>query len=262
MIRVKHIAEYVECLTGHGLNPDEGVQYGSSERPIKKVIVCWMATSSALKEAGKSRSDLVIAHESLYYPYNASLRENVPASWEEWKTNLQRTSLLKEYNLTFMRIHGSLDEICIFDDFAKQLGLGEAVETDGLAKVYLIPSCTLRTLVEQVKKRIGIRNVRVSAPRGMGQKVEKVGLPWGGLGLFVNVAYQQKLIDRGCDVFIAGESDEYGFLFSSECGIPMIETSHVISENVGLQHFAGMLNDQFPQIEVKFYRTQCPWRVT
>ena len=262
MIKVNHIAEYVEKLTGHNLNPDEGVQYGSLGRPIEKVMVCWMATSNALKEAGKSGSDLIIAHESLYYPYNASLREDVPTGWEEWKTNLQRTSLLMEYNLAFMRLHGSLDEICIFDDFAEELGLGQAVETDGLAKVYSIPSCTLQTLVEQIKKRIGIMNVRVSAPGGMEQRVEKVGLPWGGLGLFVNVAYQQKLIDMGCDVFIAGESDEYGFIFSSECGIPMIETSHVISENIGLEHFSRMLSDQFPQIEVKFHRNQCPWRVT
>lgn len=261
MTRVRDIIDYVENLTGLGLDSDEGVQYGSVERPIKKVVVCWMATSNALKEAGKSKSDLVIAHESLHYPYNASLREDVPAGWKEWKTNLKRASLLMKHNLTFMRIHGSLDRICIFDDFAKELRLGEAVEADGLAKVYTIPSCTLQALVEQVKKRIGIRNVRVSAPKGMGQKVERVGLPWGGLGLSINVTYQQKLIDKGCDVFIAGESDEYGFIFSSECGIPMIETSHVISENMGLRHFARMLDGKFPQIEVEFYQNQCPWQI-
>ncbi|NOY75007.1 MAG: hypothetical protein GXP32_04360 [Kiritimatiellaeota bacterium] len=58
----------------------------------------------------------------------------------------------------------------------------------------------------------------------------RVGLPWGGLGLFVNVAYQQFLFEHGCDVFIAGESDNMGFRFAEECGIPMIETSHEVNK--------------------------------
>ncbi len=126
MIRAKDIVEYAESLCGHILNTDEGVQYGSLERPIKKVLICWMATASALEETGKTGSDLVIAHESLYYPYNAIIRKDNPLGWEKWQTNVQRTSLLMKYNLTFMRIHGTLDEICIFDDFAKKLRLGEA----------------------------------------------------------------------------------------------------------------------------------------
>ncbi len=113
--------------------------------------------------------------------------------------------------------------------------------------------------MKKVKKRIGVANVRVSAPKSMEQKVGRVGLPWGGLGLSVNVEYQQRLIEKGCDVFIGGESDEYGFIFASECGIPIIETSHVISENLGLKHFTIMLKDEFPQIEVNFYKNQCPW---
>ena len=89
--------------------------------------------------------------------------------------------------------------------------------------------------------------LRVSAARGMDQVVHRVGLPWGGLGLFVNVGYQQRLIEQGCDVFIAGESDNYGFRFAAECGIPMIETSHELSENDGLQRFvddAGLAGSQ------------------
>ena len=46
-----------------------------------------------------------------------------------------------------------------------------------------------------------------------------VGLPWGGLGLFVNVGYQQALVARDCDVFIAGESDNLGFRFAVESGV-------------------------------------------
>ena len=86
-------------------------------------------------------------------------------------------------------------------------------------------------------------------------------LPWGGMGLFVNVGYQQELIEQGCDVFIAGESDNYGFRFAAECAIPMIETSHEISENPGLRRFAEILSAEFPGLDVRFYENACTWRM-
>jgi putative NIF3 family GTP cyclohydrolase 1 type 2 len=62
-------------------------------------------------------------------------------------------------------------------------------------------------------------------------------------------------------VFIAGESDNYGFRFAEECGIPMIETSHEISENPGLRRFSGMLAKAFPQVEIRFYQNECVWQI-
>ena len=88
-----------------------------------------------------------------------------------------------------------------------------------------------------------------------------MGLPWGGMGLFVNVAYQQELIELGCDVFIAGETDNYGFRFAEECDIPMIETSHELSENPGLRHFTDMLAAAFSGLDVRFFETPCVWEV-
>jgi putative NIF3 family GTP cyclohydrolase 1 type 2 len=93
----------------------------------------------------------------------------------------------------------------------------------------------------------------------MDRRVKRVGLPWGGMGLFVNVGYQQQLIDQGCDVFIAGETDNYGFRFAQECGIPMIETSHEVSENRGLAHFTEMQAEAFPQMEFRFFENPCVW---
>lgn len=259
MITAQTIIAYVEELCGHPLNRDEGIHHGSGEREVGRALVCWMATPKALSHAGQKRCDLVLAHESLYYPYDAVVRTDNPTGWEHWPTNELRRSRLEEHDLTLVRIHGSLDEICIYDDFVALLGLGQPVEERGLAKVYEIRPCPLSALVERVKERTGMTSLRTSCPKGMEQIVHRVGLPWGGLGLFVNVTYQQRLIEMGCDVLIAGESDNYGFRFSAELGIPMIETGHEISENPGVEHFAGMLQGRFPQLEVSFYECEPAW---
>ncbi len=256
------IISFTESRTGHKLNPDEGVQFGEAgDRKITGATVSWMATTDAIRAAGEAGHQLLISHESLFYPYDVINSQNPPKDWRSWKTNRQRSELLEKYGLTFLRLHWSVDEISIFDSFVGMLGLGKPVVAEGFAKVYEIEPRLLSALASQVKDAVGMAHLRIAAPGGMDQIVRRVGLPWGGLGLFVNVGYQQQLIELGCDVFIAGESDNYGFRFAAECGIPMIETSHEISENPGLKIFTGILAEQFPCAEFSFFEEKCVFQI-
>jgi putative NIF3 family GTP cyclohydrolase 1 type 2 len=261
MTTIQDIVAFVESLTGHPLAREERLFLGTPEREVSGATVCWMATPEAIHAAGTKGHDLLIGHESLYYPYDAPDADRLPADWESWPTNRQRRELLSAYDLTFLRLHGSADEVCIFDDFARVLGFGKPVVAEGLTKVFEIAPCSLGELVERVKTRVGMPAVRVSAAQGLEQRVRRVGLPWGGLGLFVNVGYQQELIELGCDALIAGESDNYGFRFAQELGIPMIETSHEISENPGLRHFAALLAEAFPDVAFGFFENPVVWQM-
>jgi len=261
MTIVEDIIRKVESWSGHPLNADEGVLHGSGDRDVSAITICWMATPQAIEAAGQAGDDLLIGHESLYYPYDVLEAANKPEGWQKWKVNEQRRKHLEKYDLPFLRLHGSVDEICIFDCFASVLGLGEPVFARGLVKVYEIPECSLGELTKHVKDCLAMPSVRITPVTGMDARVKRVGLPWGGLGLFINVAYQQLLVEQDCDVFIAGETDNYGFRFAQECNIPMIETSHEISENPGLRHFTIMLASAFPEIRFRFYENGCVWRV-
>ena len=122
--RVARSIKHVEGLSGHSLNPDEVVLTGSAGREVGGATVCWMATPDAIEDAARRGDDLVIGHESLYYPYGVLLEEDGPRGWQDWQVNRQRRELLEKHGLTFCRMHGSLDDICIYDDFASVLGLG------------------------------------------------------------------------------------------------------------------------------------------
>ncbi|MHC4884904.1 MAG: Nif3-like dinuclear metal center hexameric protein [Planctomycetota bacterium] len=261
MTRVSDVVLNIEKATGRTLDGDEGVQHGDGTREFTGATVAWMATPDAIQAAGEAGHELLIVHESLYYPYDVIISKSPPHRWEEWLVNRQRRSLLEQYDLALLRLHSSADRICIFDVFAETLGLGDAVFADDLVKVYDIPPCPLRALVERVKLQTGMPHLRVSAAGDTNRTVSRVGLPWGGLGLFPNVGYQQALLEQGCDVFIAGESDNYGFRFAAECGIPMIETSHEVSENPGLRRLTGVLDEAFPDVQFAFYENECIWRM-
>jgi putative NIF3 family GTP cyclohydrolase 1 type 2 len=258
---VRDIAAQVETLAGHELYGDEGLHHGDMDATVTGATVAWMAVPEAIHAAGGHGHQLLIVHESLYYPYDVVNMTSPPAGWQSWRVNRQRRELLIQYGLSCLRIHGSADEICIFDTFAELLGLGPPVFADALVKVYEIAECPLDELVQRVKQRTGMPAVRVATGSGLQRTVRRVGLPWGGLGLFVNVGYQQRLVEAGCDVFIAGESDNYGFRFAVESGIPMIETSHEVSENPGLRRFTAMLGQAFPDVAFRFYENKCIWRV-
>ena len=90
-------------------------------------------------------------------------------------------------------------------------------------------------------------------PGDMDRKIERIGIPWGGMGLFVNIPYLQKLVEFGAQAFIAGETDSYAFHFAKESGVYMIETGHEHSENPGLREFAEWLKSLFPDIDVVYY---------
>ena len=265
MTTINNIIQYVESLTGHPINGDEGVHFGPANREISGVTVAWMATPDAIRAAGKAGHELLIGHESLFYPYDVVNAEKPPAGWETWPVNAKRAGLLEQYGLTHLRLHGTVDEICILDDFANQLGLGKPVHNEGFVKIYEIPECSLGELAERVQKLLDMDGVRISGSDegfvNMDRRVSRVGLPWGGMALFVNVGYQQKLIEQGCDVFIAGETDNYGFRFAQECGIPMIETSHEVSENRGLAHFTEILAAALQEVECRFFENPRVWKM-
>lgn len=260
MPQLHEIIAFVESLAGHPLNPEEGIHHGNCNREIHGITICWMADQHAIQAAGLRGDDLIIGHESLYYPYDVVISKDPPPDWRQWSVNRKRIELLDQFQLSFLRLHSSVDEICILDDFASLLQLGPAILAAGFVKIYKFPPQLLRQLINHVKEKTQMPLLRISAPGGLEQVVRRVGLPWGGMGLFVNVSYQEALIRAGCDVMIAGETDNYGFRFAAGAGIPLIETSHEISENPGLRHFTQILQENFSNLNVYFFNNPCIWR--
>ena len=57
----------------------------------------------------------------------------------------------------------------------------------------------------------------------LSRPVRRIGIPWGGLALFVNVEFMQRILRHKPDVLIGGETDSYGLFFAIDSGVPLIE---------------------------------------
>jgi putative NIF3 family GTP cyclohydrolase 1 type 2 len=261
MTTCNDIIQWVEGLKGRSINHEEGVHHGYAGADIHSVTVCWKATPQAISEAGARGDDLIVGHESLYYPYYFDFDPDRTPGWPEWGINVRRKAQLERYGLAYLRLHTSIDALCITTDMGKWLELGDPTTTERGTIVWDIPACTVRELVERAKRVSGLPAIRVSAPNGLDQTVHRVGLLVGGAGLCPNGGAFEPYVRAGCDVLIAGETDNYGFRYAAECGIPLIETSHEVVENPGFRHFAEMLAGQFSDLNVTFFENTCPYEV-
>ena len=258
---VRSICDYLIKLTAHGaFNKDEGLQFGNPEKKVERIVLCWMADKDAIEFAAKEKADLIIVHESLFYPYDVVVNGGI-SDFMAWRVNYERICRLAAADIAVIRFHMSLDIYNILDVFARQLGLGQpAVTRNIVQRRYDIPPVTYAGLIEKVKTAVNIPLIR--ATMGDPQRiVSKVGLAWGGLGIINNIGHSQALIDLGCDVIIAGETDNYSIRFVKEAGLDMIETSHEVSENFGLSEFAGVLRQDLKGVNSLFYENKMPYHI-
>jgi putative NIF3 family GTP cyclohydrolase 1 type 2 len=253
-MKATEIGAFVESL-GEGIGQEERFRFGDPHTEVRGVLVCWMATVDAIETAAANECNMILCHEELTFPYEFRDASAIRYLW--WRPNARRLSLLGKHGIVVYRAHGMLDRYCILDDFGRFLGLPEPVVKEGYIRIYEVEPITVRELAEQVKQRTGLPHVRVSGDPD--KVVHRIGAPWGGLGLSLNTSFMQSLLEHDPDVFIAGETDDYGMRFAIDAGVPMIETSHATSENPGLEHFARDLKQQFPDLKVLFYANPPPW---
>ena len=257
LLVVRDLLHYLSGLAG-GLGEEEGIRFGTPAQPVRSILLCWMANLAAIRQAAEIGADLIIAHESVLFPYTI-LERSGPPDFLSWQVNRNRIDLLTRHQISLVRAHITLDRFCIFDDFAAKLELGDpVVSKPGFVKIYEIEPTPYGALIEHVKDKLHLACLRAT-PGDKTRVIRQIGLPWGGLGLIVNTSYMQSLLHEGCDCLIAGETDNYGFHFATDSGVDLIETSHEVSENPGLEHFGQVLAAAFPQLHVSFYENKPPF---
>jgi putative NIF3 family GTP cyclohydrolase 1 type 2 len=246
------------------LQPDEGVRWGRTDNTVKRLVFAWIPDWAAIREAVACEVDFLIGHESFFYPYNADIREGSGTDWKDWSYNKDRLETLQDAGIGYCRFHHVADHLTVFPTVAKLLELGPLiVDRPEFIKVYDIQPIRLANLIERVKRVFKQPALRVAIPEQMhlDQIVGRVGLPWGGMGLSVNIAYMHELISSHCDVLVAGESDNMAMRFAVDQGIPLIETSHDVNEAPGWRAFAEWISVSFPEIAVRIVDPGCVWEL-
>jgi len=237
------------------LGGEEGFRFGDPSVEVTGILVTWMATRDAMQSAADRAWNLVICHEDPFFPYSGSGALETSITW---RVNRERIALCARHGITILRAHGTLDRLCVVDEFARAAGLrGSDIREEGLARTFTIPETTLADFAEQVRANLGLLRVRVVGH--LDRRITKVGIAVGGIGLSFNIAFWEILLRHGAQVVLTGETDEYAMHYAADNDVGIVETTHAISENPGLRRFCDILRERFPEVPVEFHECGVAW---
>lgn len=245
--------------------PDGGFILGGGDDEVRGALVTWMATPEALQTAVDNGLNLVICHEAFFWyereeiwPYREAGSFRKAHDWKQHPDHRLREIAVK-HKLTILQIHYALDRAYIFEDFFARLGIREVVSGGIYEKLYKLPRpIPFAELVEQVGHTFHTPMMRCLGDEN--RIIRLVGNGWGGVGLSCNRYFTRRLFEEGADALICGEIDEMAFFFARQCGGCLIETSHCLSENPGIERFSTELGDYF-KIPVHFFEVNIPWQL-
>lgn len=222
-----------------------GLQFGSNNKIIKKVMICLDATNDVIDKSLKLSCDLIISHHPFMFNPLISLNYD----------SVLGIKLLKVFDnrLNIYSMHTNFDVANegMNDILAEKLKLNniaiekEVVDESTFIRVGYIEETTLNSFVKYVSEKLEEDCIKfIGDPN---KQIKKVGIVGGaGIGDF------RTAIKLGCDCFITGEIKHNIALDAIDNGISLIEVSHSV-EALFKKPLKEKLCKVFPTVEFIVY---------
>lgn len=222
---------------------------GSPDKEVKKVAVCCFPEVKAVKEAAEWGADLFITHEPMYFDH-----------WDKEPVlpiAKAKKALVDATGMAVYRYHdhphmapvdlicaGEIEQLGLKGKYERRIGLGQNHFT-------LNEPITPRALAKLIEDKIGIAHVRISGVTD--EPCTKLSLGWGAPG-----GIMEELSNDTTEIVVVGECCEWqnaeyardaaqlGFKKS------LLILGHCGSERDGMKYIAKLLQDKFPEIEVRY----------
>ncbi|NPA15916.1 MAG: Nif3-like dinuclear metal center hexameric protein [Deferribacteres bacterium] len=223
---------------------NSGLQIGSWEKVVSRVLVCLDIDREVAKEASSFKADLIITHHPLFM-------KNVKCICPENNLGWIAAYLIKK-NMALASFHTNVDVASggLADYVGSLLGLSEMkpLTEEGLGRVgHLIQPTSVKTFVKKVKEALHIdQPVKVTAA---GKKISTVAICPGSGGDLIDEA-----IRSGADCFVTGDI-KYHQAFNSKGLITLIDAGHYHTELPFCSLIASILERE-TGLEVKISERQ------
>ena len=237
----------------------DGIIVGDWEKDISRVLVTWISSVDAVKDAVSRGVDMLVTHEPTFYVHRHE-RDYV----ENWEIARAKKRLIEDNGLVVLRNHDCWDRmprIGIPWAWAQHLELGDtpaAISEDSSQHRYDIEPIALDELAKRVAAKTASAGEPLVQVAGDGGKlVSKVGI---GTGCGCGIDTYWRL---GCDVSIVCDdgTNWWGELQRAiDADHPVIRVNHGSSEDPGMVTLTAYINDNLPGVSAEhrpfkgFYR--------
>lgn len=245
MSKVKEIIDYMKELYPIENSSDfdkgkVGLQFGSNNADVKKVLISLDASSMVIDEAINNNCDLILTHHPFMFSPLLNLNYDSVFGKKLIKVISNKINIAAFHTCYDVGINGMNDTL------ASLIGLSNVKQTedfqnDAFLRVGDIPEMSLQEFALKVKKSLNEDSVRVIG--SLDKKIKKVGII-GGAGAF---SWSEAMFN-GCDCFITGEVHYNNAVDVVENNFAIIEISHYAESNFK-EVLKDILSAKFKDVE-------------
>jgi len=226
---------------------------GDPDTPVTGIATTFSATMDVLQRAAARKANLIIAHEPTFYNHQDE------TAWLGDDPVLQaKLAYVKEHHLVVWRFHdhwhrpsgGQPDGV--LKGMVTALGWTAFQSADEPYR-FRLPETTLKELAGQIKRRLGIRTLRVVGDPGL--RVSQVAFLPGAAGRESQV---KALQSAQVQVLVVGESAEWEAVLHAVDAVGqrrpkgLILMGHVVSEELGMKECVDWLRAFVPEVPIEF----------
>jgi putative NIF3 family GTP cyclohydrolase 1 type 2 len=232
---------------------------GDPDTPVTGIATVMMSTLEVLKRAVAAGDNLIITHEPTFYDHNDQTLE---LEGENDAVLAVKQAFIKQHGLVIWRFHDYWHRRRpdgIQTGMIHKLGW-DNYRNGGSDQFFVLPQTTLAGLASEIKRRLGIRALRVVGDPKM--PVTKVGLSAGFPGF---TAQRHLLQSDKVQALVMGEAHEWETIeyaadaAAAKKGKALIVLGHIPSEEGGMEECARWLKTFVTEVPVQFISTPEPF---
>jgi len=245
-MKIKQIYDYLTNL--YPLDQAEsfdqgkiGLQFGSFDIDIDKVLCCLDATNQAIDYAIENGIKLIITHHPFMFQPMINLKYNSPFGKKLLKVLDNRISIMTFHTNYDVGNDGMNDTLANKLGFKNIRMLTENVGPDSLIRVGNIEPQSAHIFLETVKKIFNQKALRVAG--NINKEISTVAIVGGsGSSEFYNALHS------GADIFITGQVPHHLGIEAIDNDFILVEVSHAV-EFYGVESLYKKLKKEFKDIE-------------
>ena len=233
---------------------------GNPDSPVSGIAVTMMATLDVLQRAAAAGDNLIITHEPTFFDH-LDISDQLPEKDTDPVLAAKR-QFIAEHDLVIWRFHDhwhARNPDGIEAGMVHALGW-EKFQDANNQYLFTIPETPLENLAAEIKRKLGIRIVRVVGDPGL--RITKLAFAPGAAGL----TRQAKALEMpGVQALVIGEAQEWEAVeyvadaVSEGRQKSLIILGHIPSEQAGMEECTSWLKTFVTEVPIQFVPAREPF---
>jgi putative NIF3 family GTP cyclohydrolase 1 type 2 len=232
---------------------------GSPDDAVTGIAVTMMSTLDVLQRAAASGKNLIITHEPTFFGH---LDRTDDLASENDPVYAAKKAFIDQHHLIIFRFHDYWHRRRpdgINAGMIKAMGW-DKYRKDGSDHLFVLPETSLAELANELKKRLGIKALRVVGDPHL--KVTKAGFAAGAPGF---AAHRKMLQSDDVEVMVMGEGTEWETIEYASDAVAagkrkaLSLLGHIPSEQAGMEECARWLKTFVSEAPIEFIPTREPF---